>query len=514
MSSIHKPMVVPKRTLYILVVSLGMGAAFDWLFYGKMPGISFSLYVTAALLAVGLAVQRLRGKVPNAASYLLGAGSALFAWMVFVRGGGFMTFLNVCSAFLLAMLFLISVVGYRIREFGFAKYQLELLRLPIRVLQRTADAVGEMVGLQGVLRKHESAGRVLRGILITLPVLLVFGLLFSSADLVFRKYASGIFNIELNPDAVVQTVLALAVACGFAGVFYYVAHERAAAVAEQTDTTDAAVTPRKSATEATILFGSVNALFFSFILIQLTYLFGGERNVAGQGFTYAQYARKGFFELIAVAVLSLALVLVAERVLARGGQKHTGRFKWLATALVGQVMIIMASAFSRLSLLENAYGFTSLRLYSHLFIVWLAFLFCALLYKIYVDRRESTFALVTLLSALAFVLMLNIVNVDAVVARKNIRRYQQTGKIDVAYLSHLSDDGLAESTRLLDTPDAKIRNDHAAQLYGHREDLRRKAAHWQSANLSRQAALRALDAHADLLERNKNNLPSGHIGID
>ncbi|HZD60956.1 MAG TPA: DUF4153 domain-containing protein, partial [Anaerolineae bacterium] len=60
-------------------------------------------------------------------------------------------------------------------------------------------------------------------------------------------------------------------------------------------------------TESVILLGSVNGLLAFFIVIQFTYLFGGAHNIAAQGFTYAEYAHRGFFELVAVALLSFVV---------------------------------------------------------------------------------------------------------------------------------------------------------------------------------------------------------------
>src|SRR3989344_3441325 len=124
--------------------------------------------------------------------------------------------------------------------------------------------------------------------------------------------------------------------------------------------------------ESSILLGSVNVLFFVFILVQFAYLFGGEGNISAQGFTYAEYARRGFFELIAVSIISLLLLLAIEKYIIKENENHARGFKILSTALVIQVILIMVSAFTRLTLYEEAYGFTILRFYSHAFIILLA----------------------------------------------------------------------------------------------------------------------------------------------
>src|SRR6185369_16696657 len=64
--------------------------------------------------------------------------------------------------------------------------------------------------------------------------------------------------------------------------------------------------------ESLIVLGSVDLLFAAFVLIQFAYFFGGQRNISLEGLTYSDYARRGFFELVAVSVLTLALVLLLE----------------------------------------------------------------------------------------------------------------------------------------------------------------------------------------------------------
>jgi len=95
-----------------------------------------------------------------------------------------------------------------------------------------------------------------------------------------------------------------------------------------------------------------------------------------------------FFELIFVAVISLFLLLVTEKYVFKKEAGHALWFKILSSWLVIQVVLIMISAFTRLSLYEEAYGFTMMRLYSHSFIILLAVIFFLLLYKIHRNKRR------------------------------------------------------------------------------------------------------------------------------
>ncbi|HTE22500.1 MAG TPA: DUF4173 domain-containing protein [Candidatus Limnocylindria bacterium] len=493
-----------KYSPYILGASVGLGLIFDILFYGKLPGISFPLYMYLVLAVLLLAAKKTGNAVPRQAVFAI-APLVFFAGMVYVRASGFLTFLNITASLYLLCLFVGMLFKPNLQKYLFPDYLKPLYQLPAEVCNKSVQVLSAFAGRHHAAAGYKVSPRVLRGIVITLPVVGLFVLLFASADLVFRRYLTEFFDFKIDTQWVPRTFLVVAVACGFMGVLAYVTQK-------STDREHSAqATPgRKPLSwdlfETTILFASLNVLFLGFIVLQLAYLFGGRQNVVGQGFTYAEYARKGFFELMAVAVLTLVVITVAEKILLRGSERHAPRFKLLAGALIAQVLIIMASAFNRLSLYENAYGFTTLRLYSHIFLVWLAVIFGVLLYKIFWNRREHTFAFLSFMSVIALLAVINMVNIDAFAARKNIERYQTTGKLDTQYLTHLSDDAVGETVRLLDMPDFKSKDALAGSLYWRYQGLQRKSQHWQSANLSRDKALDELEAKSSLLEKNQNRI--------
>ena len=103
----------------------------------------------------------------------------------------------------------------------------------------------------------------------------------------------------------------------------------------------------------------LDVLFAAFVALQVAYLFGGLDTLAAIALTYAEYARRGFFELVAVVVLVGALVLGLEAVVA-----HRSRAYVVAIlALVALTAVVLASSFLRLRLYQDAYGWTELRFY-------------------------------------------------------------------------------------------------------------------------------------------------------
>ncbi len=492
-----------KRALVAVAAALGMGLVFDILFFGKMPGISFPIYTGLTLIALIVAGLRQRRDLPKQALYLI-PPILFFSSMVYLRASEFLTFLNVVMTLYLLGLFVSLVLRPKLFNYGFGDYLVLMLKLPLRVLGKIGDVLRPLMSQLGIVSKRGEMRHLTRGVLITLPVLLLFAALFSSADLVFRGFVDDLFNFQISSDVFWHLFWILSVTAVFLGLFGLLAAKPGDSEHEL-GTKPAA--GRFGLVESSIMLGSLNVLFLIFIAIQVTYLFGGTANVVGGDFTYAEYARKGFFELVAVAGLSLLLIFVTERLLLRERETHDFKFKLLTGLLVAQVVIIMASAFKRLNLYEQAYGFTSSRLYGYVFIVWLAILFAVLLYKIFANRRESEFAFAVFVSLLLLVASFSFLNIDATVARKNIDRYEATGKLDVRYLETLSEDAIPQVTRLLDSEDTKLKNTIAASMYEKREFLRdMEEEGWQSYNLSRGAALDELDKHSVLLLKNKDHL--------
>jgi hypothetical protein len=158
-------------------------------------------------------------------------------------------------------------------------------------------------------------------------------------------------------------------------------------------------------------------LFLLFIGFQVTYLFGGEANIMNAGFTYAEYARQGFWELLAVAALSLFVLLASEKYADVEGKKDK-RFLLPALILIAEVGVLIASAFKRLSLYMDTYGMTVLRFYVVGVILFLVALFILLAVKFITLKRESFFAFGTLLSLVTFLMIINLMNPDGFVAKE------------------------------------------------------------------------------------------------
>jgi hypothetical protein len=269
---------------------------------------------------------------------------------------------------------------------------------------------------------------VLRGVLVAAALIVVFGGLFASADAAFAALAGRLVpSLDLLPFRVFVGVFAAALVG--AGLLTRLRPLPPPALPEPVDR------PRA---EWAVPVLALDALFAAFVVVQLTVLFGGHAHVLRtSGLTYAQYARQGFFELVAVAVLALGVVAFV------AGRVRLATDRLLARASLGTLLllllVVLASAWRRLALYESAYGLTRLRLFVHAVIVGIALVvLCVLAAGLrwrasWLPRACVAVGAVTLLG-------LNVANPDALIARRAVATFRSGGAVDTAYLATLGAD--------------------------------------------------------------------------
>ncbi len=473
------------KTAPIVLVSVFLGLGFDWLFYGKLPGVSVFIYTSLILGFMFYFAYRFKQSL-NKSIFWLVPVILFFSLMVFVRANPFLAFINI--VLIIYLLMLVARLAYqpstKLSRYEVTQYLSPISGVPLSVCKKFLQVIQSVFRSRSKSQSKSSYLPIIRGLILSLPVLFIFLILLSSADLVFKEYLGSLINLSVNPETVFRWGLIGFVASLFTGAYALIFMPPSVSK-----------TPVKSSkkfdlgtTESSIILGSVSVLFLAFVLVQLTYLFGGSQQLESTDFTYAEYARKGFFELIAVATISLLLIWIIKKCTNFKTLTQTTIFKLLSGVLLVEVMLIMLSAHLRLNLYEDTYGFTTLRLMSHLFIIWLSVAFVLLLINIVKEKNENQFALHIFVSVISFFALFNLINPDAFIAQQNINRFNDSGKLDIHYLRNLSEDATPNLSKLLDHPDKEIQRSTAGILYEQKEFSTNQSSHWQSVNLGRHQA--------------------------
>lgn len=480
-------------------------------FFRGAIGLSFPLFALIMTGAIVLTLRSQRVRV-RGRNWLLVLAALVFAVFFAIRADELMTALN-----LLAVLWLGALaLRYLPRRETFDAEPLSAHSFGVvdAGMSATFMPFAEMSYGWGWLRDLRKGGSdkfsaVLRGLLFALPILAVFMLLLASADAVFDDalaQLAGLFNIQLNDSVFYQAAFIAFMswfACG-ALAYLMVGHREAvererreSAKADAVPDGDAAeiaapdyaasqepsveellATPeisyaaeRKaiksrpiilSMIETGMILGGVNLLFGFFVAIQFAYFFGGSEALRIQGLTYAQYARRGFFELAAVALLTMALILFLDWVTVRQGQREARLFRVLSLVMIALNGVMLVSASQRMWLYEQAFGFTHLRVAVHVFIAWMGMLFLALILAIY-RVRANVFSLGVFVTIVGYLLTLNVMNLDAYIAERNIARAADGYELDMGYLWNFSPDAVDPFIALYRTTDDPDLREFAGQ---------------------------------------------------
>lgn len=467
-----------RLALAVLAAAALLGLLGDLLLRETPWGVNAALW-TAAVLVAAAALRPSRARRP--ALLLALPAAAAVAW----RDSPVLVALN-----LAIVVGAVTAAGIR-----------RPARAPIdRYGRGVLEAAGQLVTAPPVLAavdvswKDVPRGRlqdalgVARGLAIALPLLLLFGGLLASADAVFGDLVSRPFEVVSEP---VPHLAAFGLAAWTAaGVLRYVLWPRA-----EGRTVDE---PRGSLgiLEIGLMLALVDLLFLVFVAVQFRTYFGGRTLVeTTTGLTYAEYTRSGFFQLVAVAALVLPLLLASDRLLRSRSPGQLRLFRVLA--LLGLLSVVMASALERMRLYQDAYGLTELRLYTTVFMVWLALVLLWLAVTVLRGRRLR-FAAGAAVAAVTAVLALDAINPDALIARTNAARVGERA-FDTNYALSLSADAVPTLIDVLPQLRPDARRYVAVTLLAHwsppaKRDLR-------SWNWGRERAWHAIDENRELLRR-------------
>ena len=282
-------------------------------------------------------------------------------------------------------------------------------------------------------RRLGRVGPAARGAALAALLLAIFVPLFVTADAAFAEIVGDAFAWDLSADRTADRVAIFVLVAGLAGALALTAATPATAAGGPR-------TPLLGRTEWRIALTVLDVLFAAFVVLQLATLFGGDEHVLRTaGLTYAEYAREGFAQLMAVAALTLAVIALARR--------DDRVLRVLLGLLCALTLVVLASALKRLGLYEEAFGFTRLRLLAHGGIFWLAGLFVLVL-AAGAARSATWLPRATVALSALIGLAFGLSNPDARIAEHNIARYERTGEIDLHHLAHLSPDAAPALARL------------------------------------------------------------------
>ncbi len=449
-----KDVVPVKHSWLLFLMAFVLALGIDLLIFEQSSGKQFAIIVNAILLgAVVLSLAEKR-KIPWQ-SWPLMAMIALSSLLTIFRVEPFtVAALIIFVVFALPLLLMSMFSGqwavYRIREY-FKRYFFitahGVIGFPRAIVEgvRTQRNPGQRKKVFSII------GAIILGVIIAIPILLLFGKLLSSADSTFAKNIEAFLNF-FKFDSVEafwpQFFIVLFFFWGLAGLLFYML-SRSHRV-EPVEPDKALLDPFLPNLTAIIVLALINLMFLLFIIGQWHIFFGGIANVREGAYNFSSYAVEGFNQLMVVASIAAVLHYLFASVTKRESRKERVTFSITATLLLAQVGLILVSAFKRLLMYETAYGFTRSRMVAHVFMVFLALLLVALA-AMELSKNLKRLALVLVVSVFLFGITLWTVNVDKTITRLNIEQATlvltewSSARLDGSYLAvSVSEDAVPE----------------------------------------------------------------------
>src|SRR5918993_924592 len=410
---------VPVQPLAVLAaLGIGAWAALTW------PERNVGLAVCLSMLAAGLLMWVVARYRRNPWTMGCAVLAAVLATTTMIRDAGGVVALAVLVAVVVAATGTTRARTLLAVPFSVVAWPLSALRgLPL--LGRTITATSKVSKLWPILR---TVG-------LSLVALALFGGLFASGDALFGSWADALVP-DLSWDTIVARTFVLVLVAGVALTGAY--------LALNPPPVDGVTLPQSRRVahrwEWGVPVGIVVALFVGFLVAQATAMWGGhdylERTT---GLTYAEYVHQGFGQLTVATFLTVVVVGLTTHVAARDTPRDRMLLRLLLGALCVLTLAVVASALYRMSLYQDAFGYTVLRVFVDGFELWLGLVVVFLLIA---GVRLSGWWVprAVLVSAAVFALGFAAMNPDAWVAGRNIDRFDAGSSLDTAYLSTLSAD--------------------------------------------------------------------------
>jgi len=488
------------KSLSFFLGSLALACLWDWMFYDKISGISFPLFILA-LYGVFYALFQDQLRFAWRFEWVMTLPILLLSLTFALFSNSLLLMLNSLAVLLLfvAQTFLLTK-NNRV-PWDQPTFLIHLLEkviihtpskipVPFRMIKKWT-----LSGPENRIPQIKAVLKILFGILLALPLLFIVTLLLSSADSIFREWIHEIIRWVGDVDLGEWPLHFLIITFFFFLFFCYFwsLHEPSKEEEEeQAQTVEKAKLFRMDGLIAITILLLFNVVYAIFVFIQVSYLFGNAESLLPEGVTYADYAKQGFSQINVVTVINLVMLLVFLQLVNKEQRKMYRLVQYLLSFLTFCTGVMLYSAFFRLYMYEQAYGFTLLRFLPHAFMILLLILITIAFMRIWFER-VSLFR-TYMIAILVWYVVLNYINMDRIIAEINIQRYHQTRQIDLAYLASLSYDSVPALVKLRRDPfgDKEVEK-QVKQILKNKYQLYKSEKDWQSFSYSRYRAGQLLE---------------------
>ena len=476
----------------IIIGSLLLSILQSILFWDKNLGISVMMFTIPTIIFLIYILEKNK-KIQDKKAILFSIPIILLSSTYFIFNNTFFKILNI---FVIIILLIIMCIFLSKKK----------LKLPEFMYNILAIILGSLESIEEVLkffkpRKKENEQKnnpnlrkLGKSILISAPIIIIVLLLLISADEIFANMFQGVFTFLENLVSIPNTFDLIIRIIFIAITFMIIAGFIINLIAKNTMYNQEEIEEDKQEYKSGInienmtintIFTILNIIYLIFSIIQFTNLFSTIGN--DPNFDYANYARQGFFQLMFVSFINFIIIFIAKINKQEKTKNETKYTKYMSILTIIFTIIIIISAFYRMILYEQEYGYTYLRLFVYFILITELIITIPVIAYILGKKIDLLKTIITITSTMY--LILNFINIDNIIAKNNIDRYledPEENEIDISYLiTSTNTDAISQLTRLLNTNDPIVVESVKNYLYNEQRELEIEEMDFQELNLSK-----------------------------
>ena len=464
------------------------------LFWNKEPGISVFIFTIACLLYL-IYILNKNKKIVNKKALILAMPIVLLSSTYFIFNNKLFEILN---SFVIVVLGIIMCVYLCKPKLKYPEFLKKVGCVFGGMFESTSDVI-DSLKIPEDKKDNESVEKLKKigkALLITIPVVIVVLLLLMSADQVFEEIFDKIFlNLSdvLSIDGIIKLISRLSVIlitfllCG--GFIVNLVKNNTMFNKEEESNS---VGVKFENLTINMILTILNIIYLIFSIVQITNLFMHTSNT--QNFDYSSYARQGFFQLMFVSFINFIILIIANINKTEKTKNQKNYNKIMSLLIVVFTIIIIISAFYRMNLYQETYGYTYLRIFVDFVLITEGLISIPIIIRL-LGKKIDVLKVSIVITSFMFVI-LNFMNIDNFIAEKNIDRYfndPKNSNFDVSYLTRLGTDATEQMTKLLKSNDEYIVKRVESYLYDQKQRADINRMDWQEYNISKQKAKEILE---------------------
>lgn len=430
--------------MYIIILLLSIWQSI--LFWDKTPGLSVILFVLPFIIFLIKYLEQ-KDKIKNKKAKIIAIPILLLSATYFIFNN---SFLNSVNKLAIPVLIFLMVIELICDEFTLEKAISNVFAFFFKPIGYVGLVCKNIINKikrdkSETIRKPKNFKRIIKAILISIPLLLLVFILLITADSDFSKlFVEGFKYIDdiidkIQISSIVKRLIVILLA------FFYMAGFIENIIATNDIERNKKEISKKDSLSIKFILTILNIMYFAFCVIQIRSLFNiytmNKNNI-----NYSYYARQGFFQLMVVSAINLIMILKSKK-------KCYNKEKYINImdlSMIALTTVILISSFIRMYLYQQSYGFTLKRV----LVFWAQITEGILLIPtaMYVLDKKLNLARTYFIIIVTMYVGLNFANINRIIAKKNVDIYLKKGSIsgsDVYYLTGLGTDAVPETVRLL-----------------------------------------------------------------